>query len=295
MLLFLQKIKKLLFNQIDNEVDIHKLKDLSNEDEDSQENDSELQPPTEEEQHLSRIKELIISNDISNHQLASMLIIGLELQWDEEMYQSIAFTAEKMIFWAEQERNEHILSYYNELVIGKNFFSRYAEIAQFAAILHKFRNLEQLTWKAKHYWNQHPILIAAATLPKLRILSALDCRMNFLPEAICNAQGLEQLFLSGNKLNELPESIEKLRNLKVLDLSSNQFDHCPVTISKLSKLEILKINANPLKDLNLRLLGRLYKLKDLELPQHIVKNHFSNIKDWMPDLDYNKPYWNSEC
>lgn len=295
MLFLLQKIKKLLFNQVDNVVDIQDVNDSSNGDIDLQEIDAELQPLTEEQQHLSRIKELIISDDISNHQLASMLIIGLKLKWDEEMYQSIALTAEKMIFWAEQEQNEHILNYFNELLIGQNFFSRYAEIAQFAAILHKFRNLEQLTWKAKHYWNQHPILIAASTLPKLRILSALDCRMNFLPEAICNAQGLEQLYLSGNKLNELPESIEKLRNLKVLDLSSNQFEHCPVIISKLSKLEILKINANPLKDLNLRLLGRLYKLKDLELPQHIVKNQFSNIKDWMPDLDYNKPYWNSEC
>lgn len=249
---------------------------------------------TEEEQQFVQIKQFIKSDDMSNHELAAMFMQGLGVKWDEEMYTIVAQSADKMIFWAQQENNDSFLKHYKQLIITPRFFGQYSEIAAFAKILPKFIAIEELQWKAKHYWNQHPILVAASTLPELKRLYVQNCRMNFLPDSITQALKLEELYLTNNKLTEMPDSLGQLPNLKILDLSANAFTKCPRSICQIKRLEILRLDENPIEDLEPRMLGRLYRLKDLHLPQAIAKLNLDSLKDWLPDVDFNKPYWKFE-
>ena len=57
-------------------------------------------------------------------------------------------------------------------------------------------------------------------------------------------------------------------------------------ISRLKRLELLDLRENPLKILNPKILGRLYKLKDLRLPPDIATHYFNELKDWLPDVDF---------
>ena len=115
--------------------------------------------------------------------------------------------------------------------------------------------------------------------------------MHYLPEELCQSDVLEELYLKNNKLKELPEGVGKLSQLKRLDLSHNQFKRCPRNISELKNLEVLYIHQNPLLDLEPRLLGRLYRLVDLQLPEDLAKFYYDTLKDWLPDVDFKKPYW----
>lgn len=251
----------------------------------------EKKPLSEEEQQFAQIKELIASNDMSNHELAAMFLLGLGVEWDDEMYSMIAQSADKMTFWAEKEDNETFLAHFDTLIITPKFFGVYSEIASFAAVLSKFSNIEELQWKAKHYWNQHPVLIAASDLPKLKRLYVEDCRMNFLPESLTKAMSLEELYLSNNKLTEMPADLGQLANLRILDLTSNQLERCPRSVCDIKRLEVLKLQHNPMLDIEPRMLGRLYRLRDLELPEVVAKFNLDNLQDWLPDVDFDKPYW----
>lgn len=248
-------------------------------------------PLSEEEQQFVQIKQLIASDDLSNHELAAMFMLGLGAEWDDEMYAIVGQSAEKMTFWAGQEDNEVFLNHYKQLVISPRFFGQYSEIATFAAVLSKFRNLEELQWKAKHYWNQHPVLIAASELPNLKRLYVEDCRMNFLPESLIKATSLEELYLSNNKLTEMPTDLGQLTNLRILDLTSNEFKKCPRSVCDIKRLEVLRLQHNPMDDIEARMFGRLYRLRDLELPEVVAKFNLDNLKDWLPDVDFDKPYW----
>jgi len=251
----------------------------------------ENNPLSEEEQQFLQIKQLIASDDMSNHELAAMFMLGLGAKWDNEMYEIVGQSADKMTFWAEKEDNEAFLAHFNQLVITPRFFGQYSEIADFATVLPKFKALEELQWKAKHYWNQHPVLIAASELPNLKRLYVEDCRMNFLPESLTKAVNLEELYLSNNKLTEMPADLGQLSNLRVLDLTANEFKKCPRSVCDIKRLEVLRLQHNPMDDIEPRMLGRLYRLRDLELPEVVAKFNLDNLQDWLPDVDFDKPYW----
>lgn len=251
-------------------------------------------PLSEEEQQHQQIKEMLASPDISNHELAAMFLLGLKQAWDEEMYSLVVGSADKLTFWASREDNADFLQAIRELHIGPRFFGQYSEIAEFAAVLPQLVHLEALYWEAKHYWNQHPILVAASELPQLQVLHFCDCKMNFLPDAVVTAPQLRELHLSGNKLTELPDKLEQMAELRVLDLSANAFTNCPRPISGLRRLEVLRLQDNPMKDIEPRLLGRLYRLRDLQLPEVVAKFNLQALKDWLPDVDFEQPYWEFE-
>lgn len=251
----------------------------------------EPQELSESDQQLLQINQFIESDDLSNHELAAMFMQGLNVGLDDSMIQHIVCSANKMIFWASQELNEAFVQSIKILLVGPKFFGQYAEIAAFAQVLPFFTEIEELRWNAKHLWNQHPILIAAARLPKLKRLYAENCRMNFLPESLCTAPQLEGLFLAGNKLADMPTQLDQLHQLKVLDLSNNAFSNCPRSVCRLKLLEVLWLQQNPLIDINPRLLGRLYKLRDFRLPPSIANAYRDELVDWLPDVDFEKPYW----
>lgn len=248
------------------------------------------QDPEEAEQ-VEKIKALLESNDLSNHQLAAMFMLGLGKGWDASMYALVSNSADKLTFWAEQEDNADFLKLVVNLKIGPRFFGQYSEIAAFAEIMPRFTEMRSLYWGAKHYWNQHPILAAASQLPQLECLHIASSKMNFLPDYIGQATQLRALYLNDNKLTELPESMEALTQLEILDLSGNQFTACPRSIAKLKRLEVLKLQDNPLQGVKARLLGRLYRLRDLQLPESIAQSHLETLKDWLPDVDFERPYW----
>ncbi len=246
---------------------------------------------SESEQQLLQIKSFIDSDDLSNHELAAMFMQGLEVQLDESMLRAIKRSADKMIFWLGVDDNANFIKSVKELIIGPRFFAQYSEIAQFAEVLPLLTELQVLQWKAKHLWNQHPILIAAGKLPKLKRLYAEDCRMNFLPESLCAAPQLEALYLSGNKLADMPAQLDQLHQLKELDLSNNAFKNCPRSVCRLKLLEVLRLHDNPLVEIAPRSLGRLYKLRDFQLSNSVAKTYLDELKDWLPDVDFEKPYW----
>ena len=83
----------------------------------------------------------------------------------------------------------------------------------------------------------------------------------------------------------------QLFNLQILDLSNNKFKKCPRSICRLKKLKTLRLHNNPLRDIEPKMLSQLYKLTDLHLPEIIAKNKLETLKDWLPDVDFDKPYW----
>ena len=90
---------------------------------------------------------------------------------------------------------------------------------------------------------------------------------------------------------EIPEELEQFQDLIHLHLEGNRLSRCPRVISRLKRLELLDLRENPLKILNPKILGRLYKLKDLRLPPDIATHYFSELKDWLPDVDFKSQYW----
>lgn len=245
----------------------------------------------EEAQQMEQIKALLESNDLSNHELAAMFMLGLGKTWNPELYTLVKDSADKLTFWSTQEDNEDFIQQVVHLRIGPRFFGQYSEIAAFAEILPKLVAVRSLRWEAKHYWNQHPILAAASQLPQLEALYVEQSKMNFLPDYIAHAPQLKALYLSGNKLSELPEGLEQLTQLETLDLSDNQFVTCPRAVYQLKRLETLRLQGNPLDEIKPRLLGRLYRLRDLQLPEPVAKYNFDALRDWLPDVDFDQPYW----
>lgn len=246
---------------------------------------------SEEDQQLEQIKALLESNDMSNHQLAEMFMMGLNTSWDAEMYSLVKDSADKLTFWGSKEDNEDFLKLVVALRITPRFFGQYSEIADFAKVLPNFVHLKSLRWEAKQYWNQHPILAAASQLPQLEHLHVEDSKMNFLPEYIAQATQLRELHLGGNKLTELPDALEHLPHLAVLDLSGNQFKYCPRVVYHLRRLEVLRLQDNPLENVEPRRLGRLYRLRDLQLPPRLAQFNLETLQDWLPDVDFEQAYW----
>jgi len=83
--------------------------------------------------------------------------------------------------------------------------------------------------------------------------------------------------------------------LKYLDLSHNHLNRCPRSVYHLKRLETLHLHENPIthiEDIEPRMLGRLYRLTDLQLPPYIAQKHLTVFKDWLPDVDFEQSYWN---
>src|SRR5947209_8497464 len=94
-------------------------------------------------------------------------------------------------------------------------------------------------------------------------LDLADLGLTYLPEAVCELQHIQELYLSGNRLTKLPVCLSRLK-LRILDLNGNQFTHVPYAISQLEKLEMLGL-ANNLIDELPEWIWRLQALTDVDV------------------------------
>ena len=243
--------------------------------------------------HQQKIIELIQSDDIQNHRLASVMSSGIPIKWNTALVNSICRSASKLSFWLE-EKSDYDFTQLNELVIGPRFFTKYAQIDSFSALIDKLSQLRSFKWEAGPYWNVLKILNSLSGCPQLEEISIKKAKINFFPQSILSFEHLKRLDLSDNQLIEIPEELEQLQELTSLQLSGNRLNRCPRVISRLKKLEALDLRDNPLKTINPKILGRLYKLKDLRLPPPIATHYFNELKDWLPGVDFQQEHWTFE-
>lgn len=234
---------------------------------------------------------LLDSPDITNHQLAAMLLQGIPFEWTPKRLETIAASAPIFSFWLQESIFAEQLSKFTQLQLKTSFFKNYEDIAPFAAAIPKLQHLEAFYWEAGPYWNQHPILKAVVSLPKLRILSACNCRMHHLPLDIIHAGQLKELYLSKNKMASLPIQLDQLQELERLELDDNAFIEFPTVIGRLKKLNHLKIQRNPLEDVPPHVLGPLYELRSLEVPEKIGRYHLDAYKERLPKVDFDQAHW----
>jgi|GEM_PF-6487363 len=95
-------------------------------------------------------------------------------------------------------------------------------------------------------------LVKASAGRKLKLvgLELTSSDLDALMPDIEGIEGLEGLFLGGNKLTTFPEGILQLSDLKILDLSNNNLRTVPDEINCLYRtLEVLDVKNNQLREL----------------------------------------------
>ena len=102
--------------------------------------------PDTTSEHQQKIIELIQSDDIQNHRLASVMSSGIPIQWDESLVSSICRSASKLSFWIE-EKSGYDFTKIDELVIGPRFFTKYAQIDTFSSLLDKLEQTKSSNGK----------------------------------------------------------------------------------------------------------------------------------------------------
>ena len=70
----------------------------------------------------------------------------------------------------------------------------------------------------------------------IRTLQMSDCRLDRMPDCVCQLTAMEYLNLANNKLTQLPESISKLNKLNNLDLAHNLFTTFPTVLAGITNL-----------------------------------------------------------
>ncbi|MBM3207947.1 MAG: hypothetical protein FJZ57_05005 [Chlamydiae bacterium] len=116
---------------------------------------------------------------------------------------------------------------------------------------------------------------------RLRDFIVSQNNLVYLPESICNMEGLMVLYLSGNKLQAIPARIGNIRNLTNLSLEKNQLQDLPYSIAGLSKLTNLDLSYNrfsfvPEPILYLSSLKRLH-LQNNQL--QVIPDSVDNLKE----------------
>lgn len=117
-------------------------------------------------------------------------------------------------------------------------------------------------------------------LTHLTVLSLPERGLKKIPDSVQHLKQLRRLNLSGNELSELPKWLFSLTNLEYLDLSENKIKEIPQEISNLHQLKILYLHRNTdLTSLPFSI-GSLTKLKILkvnECPVQILPTSITNL------------------
>lgn len=179
-----------------------------------------------------------------------------------------------------------------------------------------FQELYQNTYKLDlGYWNLPSIPQEVFELHNLKILSLKSNLLTYLPREISAFRKLEILQLYHNQISFLPPEIGHLSNLHKLDISYNQLRVLPKEISALDNLQMLNLGFNQLgktkfpadfmkldslQKLDLKANG-LYKipevLKSMTNLKEIFFNHnflsFSQIQEFQESLPNIKIHYHS--
>ncbi|MDH5682097.1 MAG: leucine-rich repeat domain-containing protein [Spirochaetota bacterium] len=87
---------------------------------------------------------------------------------------------------------------------------------------------------------------AISEADKVEVLDLSGQKINSFPKELLKLPRLRRLSLSFNQIKEIPESIVQMKSLKVLGLVDNQITVLPDNISQLKGLRVLYLMKNPL-------------------------------------------------
>lgn len=250
-------------------------------------------PSSVNSENHQKIIELIKSDDIQNHKLASVMSEGIPIEWNALLISSICSSAAKLSFWI-NEKSSYDFTSIEELTIGPRFFTKYAQIDEFSQLLKNLIVLKRFRWDAGPYWNVLKVLNHLSECESLEEIVIKKAKIHFFPQSILQCKHLKKLTLSDNQIIEIPEELEHFQDLTYLCLSGNRLSRCPRVISKLKKLEVLDLRDNPIKTINPKILGRLYKLRDLRLPPSLAKHYFNELNEWLPEVNFQTEHWQFE-
>ncbi len=100
---------------------------------------------------------------------------------------------------------------------------------------------------------------------------------------------IKRLILKENHLTELPDVISQLNELEEIDLSENHFITFPEQLYSLTKIERINVSSNDIKDIPIKELSNLKKLRELNFeknPVPIAQKHLSSKKNIKEKLEY---------
>lgn len=149
--------------------------------------------------------------------------------------------------------------------------------------LEQLNGLEQLKNLRVLILDHNPQLKGSSlnnTLPginNLKVLSIQYSNLLFVPYAVYNQIGLEELNLSGNDIDAISSEIGKLKLLRSLYLDNNNIEFIDNGVQHLRKLEVLSISSNPiLNRAHLFLqLSQLNRLKELAIDGGSVEEGYT--------------------
>jgi len=122
-------------------------------------------------------------------------------------------------------------------------------------------------------------LAALRSCKALRTLDLSSAHLSTVPEDVCAAVGLEQLYLVDNGISSLPPALGDLAALQYLNLDRNQLTALPAEMGKLGELRWLRLNENKLAELPADL-AKLVKLQRIYLRQ----NNFELVPECLKGL-----------
>ena len=112
-----------------------------------------------------------------------------------------------------------------------------------------------------------PKLPSLSKFKNIRTLFLHNCKLEKIPDHVCELETLTILALSNNCLTELPENIGNLKNLVNINLTSNTIKRIPDSITNLDKRNGGKLTLLTLVD------------------NHIDKNEYDRLKILLPSAD----------
>ncbi len=225
------------------------------------------------EQEISKLTELVLSEDLNNQKLALTIAEGQKVDLIQiikkefliDQLIQMAFSGDRkkidraihitnflgnsleeilektpVMQWI-KENNSHyssatqVVKYGMDLGITNLQLSVIpAELGELKFLKKVFFNHNQLTKVSKGFFN--------AT--NIEFLKLNNNQLTELPKEIGQLSLLKNLYLHNNKFSTLPEGITKLKKLRSLYLANNQLTHLPDNFNELQSLRILHLNNN---------------------------------------------------
>lgn len=237
------------------------------------------------EHEVSKLIELMSTEDADNMNLAFTLAKNLDLKSDVLAYEEIY----------------HFLRHLNSIKAAKRMGTKVKRISAietltilrkkticFPNAMDKMLNLKTLYLFSNEIKTVESGLGKIPNLEKLVISNNLS--LKYLPEDLGDLKSLEELNLSSNRISKLPKSIGQLSNLKSLDLSGNRIVRLPENMGNLSQLNYLNLSHNQLVALP-ESLAEIRQLQSIILTRNnMTEKQLERYQNRMPNCRFDVKY-----